>query len=64
MGIIITVEQIKDGMVAAEPVINNFGFEPIISKLGNGKIICPPPFKKTSSRFNISLLKCHGNTNR
>ncbi len=26
MGIIITVEQIKDGMVAAEPVINNFGF--------------------------------------
>lgn len=26
MGIIITVEQIKDGMITAEPVINNFGF--------------------------------------
>ncbi len=26
MAVIITVEQIKDGMIVAEPVINNFGF--------------------------------------
>ncbi len=26
MGTIITLEQIKDGMVTAEPVLNNFGF--------------------------------------
>ena len=26
MGTIITLEQIKDGMVVADPVVNNFGF--------------------------------------
>ena len=26
MAVIITIEQIKDGMIVSEPVINNFGF--------------------------------------